>query len=166
MMTMKIAASLRAAIAGLALAFLIFPAAPLNGLVPVPNLGGHAFAGETCAGSHIRGSSFGNCGGGGTSEDDDDDDDDGDDPGYGPEDTADEWPPAPSCECGEALPNHWNKTWSCTPTNVCAIDDFLDDHTCPVLVTVGSALVPGGWPVRVGAAVIGGYGLSKVVCGG
>ena len=94
MMTTKIAASLRAAIAGLALAFLILPAAPLGGIVPTVVISGPAFAGETCAGSHIEGSSFANCGGGGdgggTGDDSGDGDDDNDDPGYGPE------PPPPN----------------------------------------------------------------------
>ncbi len=165
MMT-RITVSLRTASISLALAFLTLPVVPLGGIVPIPTVGGLALAGETCAGSHIEGSSFGNCGGGGgTGDDDDDNDDDGDDPGYGPEDTADEWPAPPSCECGGALPNHWNKTWSCTPTNVCAIDDFLDDHACPVLVGAGAALLPGGAVVRVGASLLG-YGVGNAVCGG
>ena len=37
-MTTKIAAFLRAAIAGLALAFMILPAAPLGGIVPIPTV--------------------------------------------------------------------------------------------------------------------------------
>ncbi len=39
-MTAKFAATLRAAIVGLALAFLILPAAPLGGMVPIPHVGG------------------------------------------------------------------------------------------------------------------------------
>ena len=58
MMTTKITALLRAAIAGLALAFLILPAAPLGGIVPIPTAGGKAFAvnygGDVCTEEHIR----------------------------------------------------------------------------------------------------------------
>lgn len=43
-MTTKIAALLRAAIVGLALALLIVPAAPLGGVVPIPTVGGEAEA--------------------------------------------------------------------------------------------------------------------------
>ena len=126
-----------------------------------------ALAGETCAGSHIEGSSFGNCGGGGggTSGDDDEGEDDGDDPDYGPEDTADTWPAPPSCECGEPLPNHWNKSWSCTPTNVCAIEDFVDDHACPLAATAAMSLLPGGPAVRVALGAVG-YSAGVAFCGG
>ena len=48
-MTTRIAASLRAAVAGLALAFLILPAAPLGGIVPTPTVGGTASADDNVA---------------------------------------------------------------------------------------------------------------------
>lgn len=141
MITTKIAASLRAVIAGLALAFLVLPAAPLSGLVPVPNLGGHAFADETCAGSHIRGSSFGNCGGGGGSNDDDEDeDDDSDDPNYGP-----------SCGSGEV----WDSvSGRCEPTHCTSgrsrdlscfpdIEDDYDDNIRPVICKATVVVVGG-----------------------
>ncbi len=49
MMTTRIAATLRAAIVGLALAFLVLPAAPLGGIVPTPTVGGTASADDDVA---------------------------------------------------------------------------------------------------------------------
>ena len=50
MMTTRITATLRAAVVGLALGFLILPAAPIGGIVPIPTVGGEAsaYGGPTC----------------------------------------------------------------------------------------------------------------------
>lgn len=164
-MTTKITVSLRAAIVGLALAFLVLPAAPLGGMVPIPAVGSHAFADETCAGSHIRGSSFGNCGGGGTSDDDDDnDDDDGDDPGYGPE-------PPPSCASGEV----WDSvSGRCEPTHCVSgrsrdlscfpeIEDDFDENIRPTICRLAVGFAAGFIGTLACAPVTG---TAAPFCGG